>query len=226
MTARTCGWCGAYANQQPIEKQHEVSRDEVDVLCQRVFVCQACQMLSVATYGMTPGAGYVKWEAVYAAADWVPIRGQKMTVPDLPADITETTREAYTCLTVGAHRACVTLVRSLIEATAKSHGITVHGVQPKINAMADKGLIHPSLARAANAVRVIANDSVHGDLQRPVTKQDAEDALEVLIGIFAATFQSEARVRRLTERQTANAGVESAVTSGSRAEAPSTAAQI
>jgi hypothetical protein len=201
--ARNCGWCGAYANQQPLQPQkaHEVEQRERETVCQQVFVCQACNQLSIATYIKSRNAGFPNWSDTYASADWLPFRGQRAALPDVPADIESAAQEAHICLTMGAHRASVMLVRSVIEATAKAHGITTRGVLPKIKEMAAAGLIHPSLARAADAVRVIANDSLHGDLAQPVTEQEAEDAFEVLLGIFAATFQSEARVERLTARQ-------------------------
>lgn len=66
--------------------------------------------------------------------------------------------------------------------------------------MAECGLIRERLAKAAHNVRLLANDQAHGDLDEPVTKEDADAVITVMAGLLAATFGQDAASDHLDRR--------------------------
>ena len=104
------------------------------------------------------------------------------------------------------NRAAVLLARTTIEATARHYGIKTGTLQTKIDALAKRKLVRRSLADAAHHVRLPANDQAHGNLEAPVTSDDADAVPTVMVGIFATTFEQDSAsahlAHRLQRRQT------------------------
>ncbi|MGW9270788.1 DUF4145 domain-containing protein [Microbacterium sp. NPDC055599] len=132
---------------------------------------------------------------------WEPIAPVGMEYHDILPEIAAPADEAHRCLSIGAHRAAVLMARAVIEATAKSKGVTERGLFAKIEAMGTSQLIRPQIVQAAHAIRLLGNDMAHGDFATTaVTEQDAADVLllmdEVLNDVFAVTD----RLKRLLAR--------------------------
>ena len=97
-----------------------------------------------------------------------------MVFPDVPEEIAETAREAWTCQVVGAHRGAVMLARAVVESTAKKKGIAKGTLEAKIDELASQGLIRGVAAEQAHEIRHVGNSTAHGDLGDPVTPEDSD----------------------------------------------------
>lgn len=86
------------------------------------------------------------------------------------------------------------LVRAVVEATAKHHGITCGTLEEKIDALT----VLEAAKEAAHAIRLVENDAAHGDLAAMVINEaDANDLLDLMDDILDEVFQSPAKVARV-----------------------------
>lgn len=119
----------------------------------------------------------------------------------IPDNVAGFLTEAHHALSVGAFRAVLLLVRSTIEASAKTKGVNTGTLFQKIDALAEHQLIRPGTKQLAHALRILGNDIAHGDISEVPTKEDAEDSLTILKLILEDLFVAEAmRINMLTRR--------------------------
>ncbi|GGA72509.1 hypothetical protein GCM10011490_24100 [Pseudoclavibacter endophyticus] len=111
----------------------------------------------------------------------------------LPGGVAGYLTEAHHASSIGAYRAVLLLVRSTIEATAKSKGVRSGSLFDKIDAMADQGMIRSGTKEMAHLLRVLGNDMAHGDIDEVPSQEDAEDALTVLRFVLDDVFVADAR---------------------------------
>jgi Domain of unknown function (DUF4145) len=82
--------------------------------------------------------------------------------------------EARTCFDAKAYTACVVMVRRTVEGTCKEQGVKHLGAS--LRELEKQGLIDGTLAKWADALRVIGNQGAHYT-GKPVAREDAEDSL-------------------------------------------------
>lgn len=128
---------------------------------------------------------------------WSPPPIRRPEYPDVPQHIAGAAREAWVCHAHEAHIAACAVARSVIEASAKKFDITVKGIEPKIDALAEKRLIWGDLTDSAHVVRQFGNDAAHGDIVQPVTESEARDVLDIMDELLHQLFSTPARSKRL-----------------------------
>lgn len=120
---------------------------------------------------------------------WEPVKPLGKVFEGVPAPIASAADEAHRCVSVGAHRAGILMVRGVIEATAKDRGVTAGGLASKIDALGERGLIRPVIAKAAHTMRALGNDMAHGDFATShVTFADAEVVLRLMDDLLHEVF--------------------------------------
>lgn len=84
--------------------------------------------------------------------------------------------EAHRCLSIGAYRGAIALTRAVVEATAKHHEIT-------------RGMLDMKIDEMANLA------------EEPITREEAEDVLELMDAIMTRVYQEPAQVKRVRARR-------------------------
>lgn len=123
---------------------------------------------------------------------WSPPAMRPVDVSFIPDGVGGFLKEAHDAFSVGAHRAVLLLVRSVIEATAKDKGITDGSLVGKINNLASEGLIRSGTKDMAHALRILGNDMAHGDIDQVPTKEDADDALTIARFVLDDVYVADA----------------------------------
>jgi hypothetical protein len=199
-----CGHCGVPTHLTLLKFQnHQIKVGSSPVILQGAYTCDNCHMLSVASVRMN-GAAANDAQAdaeLNAGADWSPKVGQSPQFPDVPPHIAEAAQEAYRASSIGARKAAILMARTVIEATAKSKGITTGRLVSKIDAMQKANLIRPDIAAAAHEIRLIGNDMAHGDIDYAVSEDDADDVLTLMSQVLSEVFQGPALLIALKERR-------------------------
>lgn len=131
------------------------------------------------------------------AVIWSPPPIKRSEYPDVPQHIGDAAREAWLCFAHHAHIAACAVARSVIEASAKDFDIVVRGIEPKIDALAERQLIWGHLVSSAHLVRQFGNDAAHGDIVEPVTSAEAQDVLDIMDELLHQLFSTPARASRL-----------------------------
>lgn len=135
--------------------------------------------------------------------DWFPVSAVSPKFPDVPDHVAQAAKEAHEAASIGANIAAILMARTVIEATAKAHGILKGELWKKIDALKDAQLIRPSAAEAAHEIRHLGNDMAHGDLADLPTAQDAADVLTLMDLILNEVFQATALTAAIKARRTA-----------------------
>jgi hypothetical protein len=170
--------------------------------------CDNCGNLSTA---LGPGQlasevtdiGYAK-RAVHGFEqhlEWWPKVGYAPTIEDVPPHIATAAREAYSSTTIGNNMAAILMARSVVEACAKSHGISSGNLASKIDAMRERQLIRPAIAEQAHEIRFMGNDMAHGDLDPAPEPLDAEEILALMTEVLSEVFQGPARLERIRSKR-------------------------
>lgn len=179
--------------------------------------CDFCEALSIArgrnvngNYGgVTTDLGFVRKTAAEAETrktlEWWPKVGAAPAVEDVPASIARAAREAYSSASVGNHMAAILMARTVVEATAKSKGISDGTLASKINSMQREGLIRPAIAEQAHEVRFAGNDMAHGDIDAAVDATDSEELLALMAEVLSEVFQGPARLERIRAKRQSEA---------------------
>jgi len=118
----------------------------------------------------------------------------------VPESLRREHSEARACFNAKAYTATVVMVRRTLEGVCSDHGVTKKPLYAALEEMRSNGLIEGRLLEWAQELRVLGNDAAHFT-GRPVSSQDAEDALslaEALMDymyVFSAQF-GKFRARR------------------------------
>lgn len=170
--------------------------------------CDACHRFNVAS-------GWGSWETTSSNSDSVGYildaaravaKGEAMTIDAwsppalLPVDtafvpdgVAGFLQEAHDAYSIGAHRAVLLLVRSVIEATARDKGITDGTLVQKINVLHADGHLRSGTKDMAHALRILGNDMAHGEIDEVPTEEDARDALTVARFVLDDVYVADAR---------------------------------
>lgn len=96
--------------------------------------------------------------------------------PSVPAGLRREWDEAQICFRAKAYAACVVMVRRTLEGTCADQGVKARSLAQGLQRLAANGLIDETLARWADALRIVGNKGAHYTGE-PVAREDAEDAL-------------------------------------------------
>ena len=137
---------------------------------------------------------------------WEPISPVGREYPDLPPEVASPADEAYRSYSIGAYRATVLLARAVIEAAAKSKGITSGTLAAKIEKLAEERHVRKDVADSAHEARMIGNEVAHGDFATAqLTAEDALDVLEIMDDVLDEVYAVATRLQRRRERRAAQA---------------------
>lgn len=201
MATRICWACKVKSHMTTHGPPNIVDRPRGQAtLVQQGYVCDSCRCLSIGSKAtrqsldhMSPN-GWQEWIEEQGDLHWYPEVGVGRDFPDVPRHIADAASEAFECQSINAHRAAISLARSVIEATAKEKGITKGRLVDKIDAMKEEGFVRELVKEAAHEVRHLGNDMAHGDFVEPVTKEEAEEILGLTSEVLAEVFQAPAQV--------------------------------
>lgn len=124
---------------------------------------------------------------------WSPPPMRPIDISFIPIGVAGYFKEANDAFSIGAYRAVLLLVRSVIEATAKDRGITSGSLVEKINKMAAEEHIRKGTKDMAHALRILGNDMAHGDIDDVPTQEDADDALTIARFVLDDVYVADAR---------------------------------
>jgi hypothetical protein len=215
MASTVCGWCGDRTHMRMVLDPYQLPEavwptkgyglvDRERPVYMAAFRCsnENCMRLSVGWTSLYKGgAGTYKERLARETLEWEPTKIRRPAFPDVPTEIADTASEAHACLSIGAARGAVALARAVVEATAKSQGITVHGIAPKIAAMREQGIISPLTEKTSHQIRKDGNSIAHGDIgDESIPLDDAAAILEFMDALLDEVFQRPAKLTRLSER--------------------------
>lgn len=175
--------------------------------------CDACRTVVSAKYKTTKSnseastsdpqriEGFLVRGNGISPIEWHPKRGFRKAIEDVPEPIKSVAEEAHEVASISCYRSAILLARSVIEATAKHHGITSGNLLKKIDNLAEKNIIRGVIASAAHEVRHAGNDMAHGDFDVEVTQQDADALLSIMDMVLSEVFQVESLVDRLRSKR-------------------------
>ncbi|MFJ2719388.1 DUF4145 domain-containing protein [Streptomyces sp. NPDC087437] len=215
MASTICGWCGDRTHMTMALEPYQLPpatwprnnyglRDDDRPVYMAAFRCsnENCFRLSIGwkdLYKVVPGSA--KARIAQEALQWEPQKIRRPDFPDVPSEIAATASEAHACLSIGAARGAVALARAVVEATAKAKGVTGGGIQGKINALKEGGIISPLTADTSHQIREDGNSIAHGDIgDAPIALGDATAILEFMDALLDEVFQRPAKLQRLKER--------------------------
>jgi len=171
--------------------------------------CDNCSNISIARGPVTAGADAVDNSFVRkslggheSTLEWWPKTGEAPSIDDVPGAIARAAREAYSSANIQNHMAAILMARTVVEATAKSKGISSGNLKSKIDAMREQGLIRPAIAEQAHEIRFMGNDMAHGDIEDAPAAIDAEEILALMGEVLSEVFQGPARLERIRGRRT------------------------
>lgn len=202
-----CPYCDKYSH--VTIRWGQVFNDGSDVRV--AATCDFCSRISVAE-GIDPTASANPVIDVATAArvleragskvSWLPTAAETPEVSDVPEPIERAAKEAYRSAAIGNHMAAILMARTVIEATAKTKGISSGVLASKINAMRDAQLIRPAIAEQAHEVRFAGNDMAHGDIDVAPDSVDSEEILALMASVLTEVFQDPARLERIRAKRT------------------------
>jgi prepilin-type processing-associated H-X9-DG protein len=186
-----------------VERQmsHKFYRSKISVAA----TCDACQAYNVSS-GLTlwrtsaptignlaGGAELIKEAENMTDAAWSPPSMVKADTQFLPAGVAGFLQEAHDAHSIGAHRAVLLLVRSVIEATAREKGIETGSLVQKINILHADGHVRTGTKDMAHTLRILGNDMAHGEIDTVPSVEDATDALTVVKFVLDDVYVADAR---------------------------------
>ncbi|MBU3751428.1 MAG: DUF4145 domain-containing protein [Mycobacterium sp.] len=160
------------------------------------YECTICRGISVALFyfrnpGSLPQPLHKFVETVCGdELQWRPLATDTADYPHVPEHIADAAKEAYESDSCQHYRGAIMLVRAVIEATAKDHGITEGSLYSKIEAMAAAGLIRPVIKDAAHGVRELGNEMAHGDFVDPISAEESGLIIRLMAEILNDVYQS------------------------------------
>jgi hypothetical protein len=167
--------------------------------------CDACQFFNVATGrsrwrsatwrpgNMSAGEELTTEAERMTDVTWSPPSMLKADTEFIPEGVAGFLQEAHDAHSIGAHRAVLLLVRSVIEATAREKGIESGSLVQKINNLHAEGHVRTGTKDMAHTLRILGNDMAHGEIDSVPTIEDATDALTVLKFVLDDVYVADAR---------------------------------
>ncbi len=219
MLSGTCAFCGNQTHftartgrrgDTDAEKDH---RNFYRYLIEISATCDACQRFNSASgrsrfANRTFNRGHIlsAAEAVNEGEamdidSWSPPAMRPVDTAFIPDGVAGYFKEAHDAFSIAAYRGVLLLVRSVVEATAKDRGITDGTLVQKINKLDEDGHIRSGTREMAHALRILGNDTAHGDIGDVPTQEDADDALTIARFVLDDVYVADARRADMLERR-------------------------
>ncbi len=175
--------------------------------------CDACQRFNTASgqsvdkgRKLTVGSILNSAQAVeegeaMTIEQWSPPPMRPVDTAFIPDPVAGYFKEAHDAFSIGAYRAVLLLVRSLVEATAKDRKIVSGHLIQKINKLYGEGHIRKGTRDMAHALRILGNDMAHGDIEEVPAQEDADDALTIARFVLDDVYVADARRADMLERR-------------------------
>lgn len=119
--------------------------------------------------------------------------------PSVPSGLRGEWEEAQTCFRAKAYSACVVMVRRTLEGTCADQGVKERSLATSLKKLAANGLVDETLARWADALRVVGNKGAHYTGQA-VGREDAEDALAFAEALLDHIYVLRQRFEQFSRR--------------------------
>jgi len=132
---------------------------------------------------------------------WSPPPMRPVDTAFIPDGVAGYFKEAHDAFSIGAYRAVLLLVRSVIEATAKDRKVTTGTLVEKINKLDEEGHIRRGTRDMAHALRILGNDMAHGNIDEVPSQEDADDALTIARFVLDDVYVADARRADILERR-------------------------
>lgn len=216
MLSGTCAFCG---NQTHFTaRAARVHGGRVDSSGYRyklevAATCDACQRFNTA-FGITRNAQRALDDGKLLGGSDITTEGEAMTIESwspppmrpvdtafIPDGVAGFFKEAHDAFSIGAYRAVLLLVRSVVEATAKDRGVVLGTLVQKINKLDEQGDIRRGTKDMAHALRILGNDMAHGDIVAVPTQEDADDALKIAKFVLDDVYVADAIRADMLERR-------------------------
>lgn len=126
---------------------------------------------------------------------WWPLPGA-VVQPDVPPAIASAYAEAVTCLSAGAWRAAAAMARRTLEGIAEDQGETKGDLRNRLNALAARNVLQPSLADWSKEVRLVGNAGAHFDIGMAVAQEDAEEIVGFIRELLRYLYEMPAELLR------------------------------
>lgn len=199
MARRLCWYCETTTHMTLIEAsvREHAAPDNSHQIAQGAFFCDECKMMSLGVVARESSRYMDQAALALDRGDnltWLPVKGVGRQFSDVPEHIASAASEAFEAASIKAHRAAVLMARSVIEATAKAKGHSRGSLADKIDAMRQADQIREHVKEAAHEIRHLGNDMAHGDFVVPVSKEEAEEVLDLMAEILHEVFQSPAKI--------------------------------
>jgi len=181
-----------YGSQQP----HKHYSDRV--VC---MVCRHCQQGVVVVeeewIGDHPSReGIGKGGAVsYRGIHWWPLPQSKLS-EDVPSDIADIFAEAVTTYYAKAPRATAVMLRRTIESIAVHFGEDHGPLAQRLQKLADRNILQPSLSEWAKEIRLVGNQGAHFDPAEMVSMDDATQLMSFVQELMKYLFILPAELQR------------------------------
>ncbi|MDY0909591.1 DUF4145 domain-containing protein [Microbacterium sp. CFBP9034] len=183
--------------------EYTIEPDTQQKVLQGTATCDACYQASIAfEYYVWGGNDDPKKQFEFSEdLFWYPKHVRFVAGDGIPSHIAKAASEAYRCAAHRAPMAAVLMARTVVEATAKSKGVTQGRLVKKIDTMAERGLIRADTKEAAHEIRDFGNDMAHGDIADEPTTQDVADVLAFMDEVLQEVFIGPVRIAQLKERR-------------------------
>ncbi|WP_341394041.1 DUF4145 domain-containing protein [Arthrobacter sp. G119Y2] len=178
-----------------------------DFFVQAPFLCDNCGAISVGSVhsDSQPTSNdrhaFHYFFEVNAPDMWAPDFLEGQDFPDVPRHIADAASEAHKNCSVSCYMSAILMARTVIEATAKNKGITKGTLEAKIDEMVENNFIREHIKAVAHEVRHFGNDMAHGDIDVPVTQDDAVEVLALMDEILNEVYQGPARLAAIQARR-------------------------
>ncbi len=128
---------------------------------------------------------------------WLPIEPIGKQYKDVPVEIASVASEVHRCFQIGAYRAAVTLSRTALEGIVEEQedAPSNKALYQRIQALADSGKLKARTSKAATAIRLCGNASVH-EPTRNIDREFAEIVVEVLDSVIDDLYANPSLVTR------------------------------
>lgn len=146
-----------------------------------LLICRHCtqgvlileeQLIGDSKANRRTGGGTISWRGFH----WWPLP-ESQVHSAVPLAIRSVYNEGVSALAANCPRAAAVMARRTLEAIAVDKGEAAGTLAARLNNLATKGLLHPSLAEWAKEVRLVGNLGAHFD---PIDTVDSEDAKQLL----------------------------------------------
>jgi hypothetical protein len=206
-----CPRCGKQSSFENIgslpvtfDSTYIVSRDETQerTIIDRVssLICRHCAQGIVVVEEEWVGdypkkqkmtSGYVSHRGIH----WWPLPETNLST-DIPKEISEIFGEAATTLAANCPRASAVMLRRTLEAIVTDQGEPTGTLASRLDNLASKGILQPTLSDWAKEVRLIGNQGAHFDPIQMVTIDDAKQLLSFVRELLKYLYELPAELAR------------------------------